>query len=139
MGLQKTHPFNQAIDKGNSDFDVRQVLGISGYYELPLYRGRHDILGTVAGGWTLGGVFTKHTGLPFTALLGACNPIPDRNGDGYCPDMPMAYTGGKIANPSKQDWQNGVFPNPAASFPNAANPVPPGTPRPRRSRRKNFQ
>ncbi len=41
--------------------------------------------------------------------------------------MPMAYTGGKIAHPSKQDWQNGVFPNIAASFPNAANPIPPGT------------
>src|SRR5882762_2262386 len=127
IGFQQTDPFNQAIDKGNSDFDVRQVLGISGFYELPLYRGRHDFVGAVAGGWTLGGVFTKHTGLPFTALIGACNPNRDRNGDGFCPDMPMAYTGGKIANPSKQNWQNGVFPNPAVSFPNAANPVPPGT------------
>jgi len=127
IGFQQTDPFTQSIDKGNSDFDVRQNLGISGYYELPLYRGRHDLMGAVAGGWTLGGVFTKHSGLPFTALIGSCNPNQDRNGDGTCPDMPMAYTGGKIAHPSKQNWQNGVFPNIAASFPNAANPIPPGT------------
>jgi carboxypeptidase family protein len=127
IGFQQTDPFTQAIDKGNSDFDVRQNFGISAYYELPWYRSRHDLMGAVAGGWTIGSVFTKHSGLPFTPLIGSCNPSQDRNGDGTCPDMPMAYTGGKIAHPSKQDWQNGVFPNIAASFPGAANPIPPGT------------
>ncbi len=56
IGFQQTDPFTQSIDKGNSDFDVRQNLGISGYYELPLYRGRHDLIGAVAGGWTLSAV-----------------------------------------------------------------------------------
>jgi hypothetical protein len=127
IGFQQTDPFTQSINKGNSDYDVRHNLGVSGYWELPIYRNRRDLLGTIAGGWTLGGVLVKHTGLPFTALIGACNPNQDRNGDGYCPDMPQVYTGGMISSPSKQQWQNGVFPNPAASFPGAANPVPPGT------------
>jgi hypothetical protein len=126
IGFQQTDPFTQSINKGNSDFDVRHNLGISGYYELPLYRGRHDLLGTVAGGWTLGGVFTKHSGLPFTALIGSCDPNHDLNGDGTCPDMPITYTGGKIAHPSKQDWQNGVFPNIAASFPGSTT-IPPAS------------
>ena len=126
IGFQQTDPFTQSIDKGNSDFDVRQNLGISAYYELPLYRGRHDLMGAVAGGWTLGGVFTKHTGLPFTALIGSCDTNHDLNGDGACPDMPIVYTGGKIANPSKQAWQNGVFPNIAASFPGSTT-VPPAS------------
>ncbi len=126
IGFQQTDPFTQSINKGNSDFDVRQNLGISGYYELPLYRGRHDLLGAVAGGWTLGGVFTKHSGLPFTALIGSCDTNHDLNGDGTCPDMPITYTGGKIAHPSKQDWQNGVFPNIAASFPGSTT-IPPAS------------
>jgi len=126
IGFQQTDPFTQSINRGNSDFDVRQSLGVSGYYELPLYRGRHDFMGAVAGGWTLGGVFTKHTGFPFTALIGSCDTNHDRNGDGTCPDMPIVYTGGKIANPSKQDWQNGVFPNPATSFPGSTT-VPPAS------------
>jgi hypothetical protein len=127
IGAEQTDPFNQAINKGNSDFDVRQNFGLSAYWELPIFRGRHDLIGTVAGGWTLGGILSKHSGFPFTALIGACNPNQDRNGDGFCPDMPMAYTGGIISSPSKQDWQNGVFPNPKTSFPGAANPVPAGT------------
>jgi len=127
IGFQQTDPFNQLINKGSSDYDVRHNFQVSALYELPFFRSRHDFLGTVAGGWTLSGILDKHTGFPFTALIGACDPNHDRNGDGYCPDMPMSYTGGKIANPSKQNWQNGVFPNPAASFPGAANPVPAGT------------
>jgi len=126
IGFQQTDPFTQSINKGNSDYDVRHNLGVSGFWELPIYRHRKDLLGTIAGGWTLGGVLVKHTGLPFTALIGACDPNHDRNGDGYCPDMPQVYTGGMISNPSKQDWQNGVFPNPAASFPGATK-IPPTT------------
>ena len=126
IGFQQTDPFTQSIDKGNSDFDVRQSLGISGFYELPLYRGRHDLMGAVGGGWTLGSVFTKHTGFPFTPLIGSCDTNHDLNGDGACPDMPIVYAGGKIANPSKQDWQNGVFPNIAASFPGSTT-VPPAS------------
>ena len=126
IGFQQTDPFTQSIDKGDSDFDVRRVLDISGFYELPLYRGRHDFLGAVAGGWTLGGVFIKHSGLPFTALIGGCNTNRDRNGDGTCPDNLIVYTGGKIANPSKQNWENGVFPNLTASFPGST-AVPPAS------------
>ena len=127
IGFQQTDPFNQAINKGDSDYDVRHNFQISAFYELPFFRGRHDLLGTIVGGWTLGGIFDKHSGFPFTPLIGNCNPNHDRNGDGFCPDMPMAYLGGKIGNPSKQQWENGVFPNPLASFPGAANPIPPGT------------
>jgi hypothetical protein len=128
IGFQQTDPSNQAINKGSSDYDVRHNFLATAFYELPFFRRRHDWVGAIAGGWTLGAVFDKHTGFPFTALIGNCDPNHDRNGDGFCPDMPMVYTGGKIANPSKQDWQNGVFPNPAASFPGAvAPPLPPGT------------
>jgi hypothetical protein len=127
IGFQQTDPFNQLINKASSDYDVRHNFQLSAFYELPFFRNRHDLVGTVAGGWTLGGIFDKHTGFPFTALIGNCNPNHDRNGDSFCPDMPMVYTGGMIANPSKQQWENGVFPNPLVSFPGAANPIPAGT------------
>jgi hypothetical protein len=92
-------------------------LVLSGLWELPFYRSRKDFVGQALGGWTISGVMSKHSGMPFTALIGACDQSNDRNGDSYCPDMPFRYTGGIIASPSKQDWINGVFPNPAASFP----------------------
>ena len=127
IGFQQTDPSNQLINKGSSDYDVRHHWQLSSYWEIPFLRNRHDLVGRAFGGWTLGGILDKHSGFPFTALIGACDPTQDRNGDGYCPDMPMAYTGGIIASPSKKQWINGVFPNPAASFPGASNPVPAGT------------
>jgi hypothetical protein len=116
IGFQQTDPFTQGLDKASSDFDVRHHLQVSAFWELPLFRGRHDFLGAIAGGWTLGGILDKHSGFPFSALIGSCNTSADRNGDSYCPDLPFAYKGGVIANPSKQQWENGIFPSPANNF-----------------------
>ena len=68
------------------------------------------------GAWTLSGIVSKHTGYPFSALVGACDTNNDRNGDGYCPDLPFNYFGGVLGSPTKQQWINGVFPNPATEF-----------------------
>ena len=59
---------------------------------------------------------SKHSGFPFSALVGTCDINNDRNGDSYCPDLPAAYFGGAIADPSKKQWINGIFPSPAAEF-----------------------
>jgi len=110
VGFQQTDPGNQLLNRGNSDFDVRHNFVLDALWEIPAFRGRHDFLGTALGGWTVTGIVSKHTGFPYSALIGSCDPNNDRNGDGYCPDMPFAYNGGVIANPSKQQWINGVFP-----------------------------
>jgi hypothetical protein len=117
IGFQQTDPFTPSLNRGSSDYDVRHNWVLSGLWELPFYRSRKDFVGHALGGWTISGVMSKHSGFPFTALIGACDQNHDRNGDSYCPDMPFKYTGGIIGSPSKQDWINGVFPNPAASFP----------------------
>ena len=125
IGFQQTDPSNQLLNRGNSDFDIRQNFVLNALWDLPVYRSRHDFLGTVLGGWTISGIMSKHSGFPYTALIGCCDLNTDRNGDGTLPDMPFAYSGGVIASPSKQQWINGVFPNPALSFPGATTLPPP--------------
>lgn len=110
VGYQQTDPYNQSIDRGNSDFDVRQNFVMDAIWELPVFRARHDFLGTALGGWTVSGIMSAHTGFPYSALIGTCNQSADRNGDSYCPDLPFAYFGGVTPSPSKQDFINGVFP-----------------------------
>ena len=111
VGYQQTDPSNQLLSRGSSDFDVRQNFVLDALWEIPGFRGRHGFLGTALGGWTVSGIMSKHTGFPFSALIGSCNTNADRNGDGYCPDMPFSYNGGFTTGASKQDWTNGVFPN----------------------------
>jgi hypothetical protein len=125
LGFQQTDPSNQALNRGNSDFDIRQNFVLNAVWDLPIFRGRHDFAATVLGGWTISGIMSKHSGFPYTALIGCCDVNTDRNGDGYLPDMPFAYAGGVISNPSKQQFINGVFPDPAASFPGATTLPPP--------------
>lgn len=116
VGFQQTDPGNQLINRGSSDFDVRHNFVMDALWEIPFLRARHDFVGTALGGWTISGIMSKHSGYPFSALIGSCDPNNDRNGDGTCPDLPFAYHGGVIQSPSKQQWINGVFPNPAAEF-----------------------
>ena len=111
VGFQQTDPSNQLLNRGNSDFDIRQNFVLDALWQIPVFRGRHDFLGSALGGWSVSGIMGKHSGFPYSALIGSCNTNADRNGDGYCPDMPFAYFGGVIADPSKQQWINGVFPN----------------------------
>ena len=120
LGAQQTDASNPALNRASSDYDVRHNWVVSGLWDLPFFRGRKDLLGTAVGGWTISGVVSKHSGFPFSALIGSCDLNNDRNGDGFCPDLPFRYAGGIISNPSKQDWINGVFPNPAASFPDVS-------------------
>jgi hypothetical protein len=110
VGFQQTDPGNQLLDRGNSDFDIRQNFVAYALWEIPIFRGRHDFLGSALGGWAISGLMSKHSGFPYSALIGSCNTSNDRNGDGYCPDEPFAYFGGVTPDPSKQQWINGVFP-----------------------------
>ena len=116
IGFQQTDPSNQRIDYGSSDFDVRHNFVLSGTWESPFVGGRNTLLGKVVGGWMLTGIMSKHSGFPFSALIGSCNTSADRNGDGTCPDLPSAYFGGVIDHPTKQQFINGIFPNPKAEF-----------------------
>jgi len=68
------------------------------------------------GGWTLAASLTSTPDFRLAPSSASCDPNNDRNGDGTCPDLPAAYFGGAIKSPSKQQWINGIFPNPATEF-----------------------
>ena len=116
VGFQQTDPVDQRIDYGSSDFDVRHNFVMSGTWESPFVGGKNNLLGKVVGGWMLTGILSKHTGYPFSALIGSCNTNADRNGDGTCPDLPFKYNGGVIFSPSKHQFINGIFPDPKTEF-----------------------
>ncbi len=120
IGAQQTDPVNQALDRGPSDYDVRHSLVIAGVWDLPIFRNRHDFLGNVVGGWSVSGIYTYHTGFPWTPVVfGPQNNDP--NGDSYRPDRPTSYAGTCIDHPTNQQFINGVCPSTTSRSSNAPN------------------
>ena len=109
IGPQQDYPSNQAFDYGPSDYNATNYFVIDGVWELPILRGRHDMLGKTLGGWSVSGVFTYHTGFPWTPVsYGPTNNNPV--GDGYRPDRPTSYAGTCISDPGNSAFINGVCP-----------------------------
>ena len=66
---------DRTFDAQVSPFDVRHVLQTYGTYDLPFGKDRrvgidNRVLDAIAGGWTLGGIFTFQTGTPFRLMSG---------------------------------------------------------------------
>ncbi|MGH9658195.1 MAG: hypothetical protein ACRD96_06600, partial [Bryobacteraceae bacterium] len=71
-GSTRINPFNQAFDKGPSDFDHAHVASVSSIWAIPSpSRGR--ALELLAGGWNVSGIMSLQSGFPFTVGSGADN------------------------------------------------------------------
>jgi hypothetical protein len=71
------NPYDLRSSWGPSDFDIRQMFVLSGTYQVPVGRGRHflgssgKLVNALAGGWSISGIQSVTTGLPFSVLAGA--------------------------------------------------------------------
>jgi hypothetical protein len=92
-------PLHPKLDWGPSTTDARQIAAINSSYELPLGAGKRFLGGArglsrnLVSGWTLSGVETLQSGLPFTPQLGF---NPTNNGDSRNPIRPSwnpSFTG----------------------------------------------
>ncbi len=71
-GVGVLKPWDRSLNRGNALTDVRHNFVMSGSYELPFGRGKSWMgsapraLDAVLGGWQVGGIVSRTTGLPFT-------------------------------------------------------------------------
>ncbi|MGA9355466.1 MAG: carboxypeptidase regulatory-like domain-containing protein [Terriglobales bacterium] len=63
--LGYTDPFDPKLDWGNSDYDVRHRIVVSPIWETPWFKSGHSAEAQAFGGWSLVGIFTARTGVPF--------------------------------------------------------------------------
>jgi hypothetical protein len=61
--LDPQHP---QLDYGSSDFDVRHRFVLSPIWETPWFKSGRGFLTQALGGWTISGIFTARTGIPFS-------------------------------------------------------------------------
>ena len=55
-------PYNINAQYGPQSFDIKFLYNLSMYYQPPVYKGQHGILGHVLGGWTFSPLFTAQSG-----------------------------------------------------------------------------
>jgi hypothetical protein len=105
---------NVRLERGRSNFDVRQRLSLSYTYDLPFGNGQrfaHDggVLSALLSGWQTNGVVTLQTGRPFTVAL-----LPDidnsntgRSNLGFgANDRPNVVAAPRLSNGTPDRWFN---------------------------------
>jgi len=122
----QTNPGDLASERGPSDFDVRHYLVVSGIWDLPIFRTRDDILGRVLGGWSINGIWTKHSGFPFTPKI--FKDLRQPSGKTFGPIRPTRYFGGALDDTSDEAFirPGGNFPGGGARYFDVDTVGPPG-------------
>jgi hypothetical protein len=122
--VNETYPRDLNTEYGPSDYDVRHFLVASGIWDLPVFRGKSKGIAKFLGGWQLSGVFTYHTGFPWTPVDNNCLQTPGQQF--ICPIRPSGYLGGAGSSTDNSTFltQNGDFPGGGANFFNLTPGVP---------------
>ncbi len=112
----QTFPADNHTERGPSDYDVKHYFTLSGLWELPIFRGRHDWTGRLLGGWQLNGIVSANSGFPWTPKLDSNIRLP--NGSTFGPIRPVAYFGGALQDTSNEAFlrTNGNFPGGGARY-----------------------
>lgn len=59
-------PFNHALDRGPSDFDVKHRISAGIVWEMPFFKSTQGLTKTLMSGWVASTSFTAQTGNPYT-------------------------------------------------------------------------
>ena len=110
------YPANQTWDWGPTDFDVTHNMLFTALYDLPILRGRNDLIGKAFGGWRVDGTYQFHTGFPWSPVQSNnCPPSPSAGP--LCPALPAAYLGHALS-----DHTTDIFKSPGGDFPGIIHP-----------------
>jgi len=137
-------PFDRKAEFAPADYDVRHTLKIYGVWTPRIFHS-NGWLEKVAGGWTITGIITAHTGFPFTPFYNvAVQGVAGGNtcslvyaNSNFCTVRPAAYLGGAYSDYSNAGFEPSSknFPNPSTSYfaapdlTSAGVPPAPGIPR----------
>lgn len=64
----QTNPANNKSEYGPSDYDTRNRVTISALYTTPKVHSDNFLVKAVANGWQVNGIFTAHSGFPWTPV-----------------------------------------------------------------------
>lgn len=123
----QTNPAHPETEYGPSDFDVRHRVTVSGLWDLPKYNNGHGLVGQILSGWQMNGIYTWHTGFPWTPVTGKPSVQYVQSAATISPTRPIGYYGGAHNDCSNGAYIHGSnFPNGGTSYFNISSSGAPG-------------
>jgi Carboxypeptidase regulatory-like domain len=108
--------FNTRYSYGRSDFDINQGFKVFGVWQPVIFRGSHSWAEKVAGGWTLAGIATFHSGYGWTPIYTAPHQIYCNTCNYGFQNLRPIYRGGGGRSTSNDAFKTGSnFPNPGTA------------------------
>jgi len=122
---EQPYPYDTSLDYGRCDYNVGKGFKIYAMWQPVFFHGSNSWMEKIAGGWSLSGIFTIHSGFPWTPMVSV------NGGNTYCPQcgygslLPTAYLGGagnSTSNSAFETVANSNFPMGGAAY---FSPTPP--------------
>ena len=108
--------FNTRYSYGRSDFDINQGFKVFGVWQPVIFRGSHSWAEKIAGGWTLAGIATFHSGYGWTPIYTAPHQIYCNTCNYGFQNLRPIYRGGGGRSTSNDAFKTGSnFPNPGTA------------------------
>ena len=105
----QTFPQDNSRELGPSDFDVRHRVTAIATYDLSLYHGDSYLSRLALNGWQVNGIFTAHTGFPWTPVTNLINGVPTFATQAVIsPIRPTFYQGSYSPTCSNDAFKNGT-------------------------------
>ncbi len=105
--------YNTRYSYGRSDFDIRNTVKVFGVWQPVIFHGAHNWAEKVAGGWSLSGILTLHSGYGWTPVFQSPNQI-------YCNTCQYGYQNLRpqyLGGGGSHDTSNTAFKT-GSNFPN---------------------
>ena len=108
--------FNPGFSYGRSDFDVNKSFKVFGLWQPVIFRGAHNWAEKVAGGWSLSGIFTIHSGFGWTPVYQEPHQIYCNTCNYGYQNLRPNYLGGAGRSTSNSAFKTGSnFANPGTA------------------------
>ncbi len=104
---EQYYPYDSSLNWGRSDYDINRQEKLFGMWQPTFFRGQHNVMERLVGGWSLSGILNLHTGFPWNPVY--VSPVGSLycSTCGYSNVLPAAYLGGAGSDTSNDAYKSG--------------------------------
>ena len=105
--FEQPYPYNVSLDYGRSDYYVGKSFKVYGMWQPVIFHGSNAWMEKIIGGWSLSGIFTLHSGFPWSPVVSVQGGSLYCGSCGYTTVFPAAYLGGAGTSTSNDAFKTG--------------------------------